>query len=158
MCVALQDILARFHRRRGRPTLWLPGTDHAGIATQLKDVMTPEFKVYAKQIKANAKACAETLVKKGYTLCSGGTDNHLVLWDLRPQGITGSKYEKICDKINITLNKNAVVGDKSAVSPGGVRIGAPAMTTHARPAALGGGTGGSLPSPVSRNASKSSGG
>merc|ERR1712157_554024 len=56
--------------------------------------------------------------------------NHLVLWDLKPQGITGSKFEKICDKVSITLNKNCVPGDRSAVTPGGVRIGTPALTTR----------------------------
>jgi glycine hydroxymethyltransferase len=66
----------------------------------------------------------------GYTIASGGTENHLVLWDLKPQGITGSKYEKACDAVCITLNKNCVPGDRSAVTPGGVRIGAPALTTR----------------------------
>merc|ERR1739844_731147 len=59
-----------------------------------------------------------------------GTDNHLVLWDLRPHGLTGSKVEKVCELCSITLNRNAVHGDASALSPGGVRIGAPAMTTR----------------------------
>jgi glycine hydroxymethyltransferase len=89
---------------------------------------------------------------KGYTLCTGGTSNHLILWDLRPQGLTGSKMvrhwhkiifeyavltvraciiqEKVCDAAGITLNKNTVPGDRSAVIPGGVRIGSPAMTTR----------------------------
>uniref|UniRef100_A0A6V3AI80 Serine hydroxymethyltransferase n=1 Tax=Heterosigma akashiwo TaxID=2829 RepID=A0A6V3AI80_HETAK len=102
----------------------------AAVATQLKEVATPEFKAYAVQVKANSKAVADALTAKGYRMCTGGTDNHLVLWDLRPEGLTGSKYEKICDAIHITLNKNAVVGDRSAVSPGGVRIGAPALTTR----------------------------
>ena len=97
---------------------------------QLAEVQTPAFKQYVIQLKSNIKALSAKLGEHGYKMATGGTDNHLVLWDLRPQGITGSKYEKICDKINITLNKNAVVGDKSAVSPGGVRIGAPAMTTR----------------------------
>jgi glycine hydroxymethyltransferase len=61
---------------------------------------------------------------------TGGTDNHLVLWDLRPEGVTGSKMEKACDMCHVTLNKNAVVGDVSAMTPGGVRIGAPAMTSR----------------------------
>ena len=59
-----------------------------------------------------------------------GTENHLMLWDLRPLGLTGSKMEKLCDAVAITLNKNAVHGDKSAMTPGGVRIGAPAMTSR----------------------------
>ncbi|CAM9508027.1 unnamed protein product [Phaeothamnion confervicola] len=102
----------------------------AGIATQLKEVMTPEFKTYVKQVKANSAACAAALMAKGYKLCTNGTENHLLLWDLRPQNLTGSKFEKICDAVHITLNKNAVQGDRSAVSPGGARIGAPALTTR----------------------------
>jgi glycine hydroxymethyltransferase len=102
----------------------------AGVATQLKEAMTPEFKAYIRQVKANSAACAAALVEKGYKLCTGGTDNHLLLWDLRPNGLTGSKMEKICDAVHITLNKNAVQGDRSAVTPGGVRVGAPAMTTR----------------------------
>lgn len=68
--------------------------------------------------------------KHGYTLATGGTVNHLVLWDLKPQGITGSKMQTVCDHVSITLNKNAVLGDKSALTPGGVRIGTPALTTR----------------------------
>ncbi|KAG5175968.1 serine hydroxymethyltransferase 2 [Tribonema minus] len=102
----------------------------AGIATQLKECMSPTFKTYIQQVKKNAAACAARLVEHGYTLCTGGTENHLLLWDLRPQGLTGSKMEKICDAVHITLNKNAVQGDRSAVSPGGVRVGAPALTTR----------------------------
>jgi len=92
--------------------------------------MTPEFKLYSQQVKKNAAALGARLVLKGYSLATGGTDNHLVLWDLKPQGITGSKFEKICDAVCITLNKNCVPGDKSAVTPGGVRIGTPALTTR----------------------------
>ncbi len=102
----------------------------AGIATQLKEVNTPEFKVYAQQVKKNASALADKLTSMGYKIASGGTDNHLVLWDLKPQGLTGSKFEKTCDAACITLNKNCVPGDRSAVTPGGVRIGAPALTTR----------------------------
>jgi glycine hydroxymethyltransferase len=102
----------------------------AGVATQLKEVNTPEFKVYAQQVKKNASALADKLTSMGYKIASGGTDNHLVLWDLKPQGLTGSKFEKTCDAACITLNKNCVPGDRSAVTPGGVRIGAPALTTR----------------------------
>mmetsp|Transcript_14018 Transcript_14018/g.24373 ORF Transcript_14018/g.24373 Transcript_14018/m.24373 type:complete len:456 (+) Transcript_14018:100-1467(+) len=100
------------------------------IATQLKEVMSPEFKQYAVQVRKNAQALGAALNKYGYSLATGGTDNHLLLWDLRPQGITGSKIETLCDRCHITLNKNAVPGDKSALSPGGVRIGTPALTTR----------------------------
>jgi len=102
----------------------------AGLATQLKEVATPEFKVYTKQVKANAAALCKALVDKGYKLATDGTENHLMLWDLRPLGLTGSKMEKVFENMHITLNKNAVHGDVSAMSPGGVRIGAPAMTSR----------------------------
>jgi glycine hydroxymethyltransferase len=102
----------------------------AGLACQLREVATPEFKAYVQQVKSNAKVLGETLVGKGLALATGGTDNHLLLVDLRPKGLTGSKMEKICDAVRITLNKNCVPGDRSALSPGGVRIGAPAMTTR----------------------------
>ena len=91
---------------------------------------TPEFKAYVRQVRANAVAVSAALVAHGYTIATGGTDNHLVLWDLRPQGITGAKFEKVCDAVSITLNKNSVYGDKSAISPGGARIGTPALTTR----------------------------
>merc|ERR1712047_130399 len=97
---------------------------------QLLEVDTPEFVEYSKKVVANAQALAETLKSKGHKLASDGTDNHLVLWDLRPHGLTGSKLEKVCEAASISLNRNAVHGDASALSPGGVRIGAPAMTTR----------------------------
>jgi len=102
----------------------------AGVATQLKEVMTPEFKLYIQQVKRNANALACKLVEMGYKLATGGTENHLVLWDLKPEKVTGSKFEKLCDKVNITLNKNCVPGDRSAITPGGVRIGSCALTTR----------------------------
>ncbi|RKO92644.1 serine hydroxymethyltransferase [Blyttiomyces helicus] len=102
----------------------------AGIAVALKQAASPAFKEYAIQVKANARALGETLVKRGYKLVTDGTENHLVLWDLRPNGLTGSKMEKICDYVSITLNKNAVHGDSSALVPGGVRVGTPALTSR----------------------------
>lgn len=102
----------------------------AAIATQLKDVMSDEFKAYARQIRANSRALGEALMSKGYVLSTGGTQNHLLLWDLRPAGLTGSKMQTICDACGITLNKNTVPGDVSALTPGGVRIGSPALTTR----------------------------
>ena len=95
----------------------------AGIATQLKEVNTPEFKAYSVQVRANASALANKLISLGYTIATGGTENHLVLWDLKPQQLNGSKVQTVCDNCSITLNKNAVLGDKSALTPGGVRIG-----------------------------------
>merc|ERR1712224_375507 len=99
------------------------------LATQLKEVNTPEFVEYSKNVILNCQALAETLKSKGHKLASDGTDNHLVLWDLRPHGLTGGKVEKVCEAASISLNRNAVHGDTSALAPGGVRIGAPSMTT-----------------------------
>jgi glycine hydroxymethyltransferase len=100
------------------------------LAVALRSVATPEFRAYAAQVRANAAAMGAELVKRGYTLVTGGTDNHLLLWDLRPLELTGSKMEKVCDAAHITLNKNAVFGDASAMAPGGVRVGSPAMTSR----------------------------
>ena len=102
----------------------------AAIATQLKEVATPEFKAYAAAVRANARAVAAALVGHGYKLMTGGTDNHLVLWDLRPTGVTGARMDKVCDEVAITLNKNTLVGDRNAFAPGGVRIGTPALTSR----------------------------
>ncbi|WRT64789.1 uncharacterized protein IL334_001723 [Kwoniella shivajii] len=102
----------------------------AGIAVALKQAADPAFKQYAKQVRANAAAMAAVLFKHGYRLQTDGTENHLILWDLRPIGLTGSKVEKICDAAHITLNKNAVAGDTSALVPGGVRIGTSALTSR----------------------------
>merc|ERR1712050_688996 len=101
-----------------------------GLAAQLLEVKSPEFTEYSKNVVTNARTLAETLKEKGHKIASDGTDNHLVLWDLRPHGLTGSKVEKVCEAVSISLNRNAVHGDASALSPGGVRIGAPAMTTR----------------------------
>ena len=79
---------------------------------------------------ANSQALGKYLNEKGYTLCTGGSDNHLVLWDLRNQEVTGSKMQAACDAAHITLNMNSVAGDTSALTPGGVRIGMPAMTSR----------------------------
>eukprot|EP00927_Polykrikos_kofoidii_P022936 TRINITY_DN21270_c0_g1_i1.p1 TRINITY_DN21270_c0_g1~~TRINITY_DN21270_c0_g1_i1.p1 ORF type:complete len:463 (+),score=78.84 TRINITY_DN21270_c0_g1_i1:59-1447(+) len=100
------------------------------LAAQLLDVNTPEFVDYSKNVVSNSQALAEVLKEKGHKLASDGTDNHLILWDVRPHGLTGSKIEKVCEAASISLNRNAVHGDASALSPGGVRIGSPAMTTR----------------------------
>lgn len=102
----------------------------AAIAVALREALQPDFVAYQAQVKKNSAALGEALVTKGYTLVSGGTDNHLVLWDLRPQKVSGSKVEKVCDAVHITLNKNSVPGDRSAIVPGGVRVGAPALTSR----------------------------
>jgi len=88
------------------------------------------FKEYSAKIIKNAQALAKALMEKGHKLATDGTDNHLVLLDVRPHGLTGSKVEKVCELSAISVNRNAVHGDVSALSPGGVRIGTPAMTTR----------------------------
>merc|ERR1712083_317627 len=112
----------------------LQGSPHdhqiGALATQLLEVKSPSFVEYSKQVVANSKTLAASLIEKGHKLASDGTENHLVLWDLRPHGLTGSKLEKVCELASISLNRNAVHGDASALSPGGVRIGSPAMTTR----------------------------
>jgi glycine hydroxymethyltransferase len=100
------------------------------LATALKMAGSPEFKDYQTQVLKNAKALGESLVAKGFTLVSGGTDNHLVLLDLRNKGINGNKGEYICEQASIIMNKNTVPGDKSAITPSGLRVGAPGMTSR----------------------------
>jgi glycine hydroxymethyltransferase len=103
----------------------------AAVATQLKEVATPAFKEYAVKVRSNARALANHLqTKYGFTIATGGTDNHIVLWDLKPQGFSGGKMQTICDLAGITLNKNTVLGDTSALNPGGVRLGSSALTTR----------------------------
>jgi len=102
----------------------------AAISVALKEALSPEFKQYQRQVKKNAAHLAKSLTSKGYTLVSGGTDNHLMLLDLRPQNIDGARVDAVLEACNITLNKNAVPGDTKPFVPGGVRIGTPAMTTR----------------------------
>ena len=102
----------------------------SAIATQLKEVMTLDFKLYIQQVKKNAKILANQLINLGYNLLTNGTDNHLILMDLRTNNITGSKVEVVCDEADISINKNSVPGDKSALTPGGIRIGTPALTSR----------------------------
>jgi glycine hydroxymethyltransferase len=103
----------------------------AAKAVALKEALAPAFTTYCKQIVANAKALAAALNAKGYQLVSGGTDNHLMLVDLRNKGLTGKVAEKALDVAGITVNKNTV--PKETQSPfvtSGVRIGTPAVTTR----------------------------
>jgi len=102
----------------------------AALATQLLEVATDAFREYTRAVVENAKVLADALKEKGHKLVSDGTDNHLMLWDMRPLDLTGSKLEKVCELASISLNRNAVHGDASALSPGGVRLGSPAMTTR----------------------------
>ena len=78
----------------------------------------------------NAKVMANELEKRDYKIISNGTDNHIILIDLNNKNITGSKIEKLCEKVNISINKNSVPGDTSAISPGGIRLGTPTVTTR----------------------------
>ena len=100
------------------------------LCAQFKEVLSPEWKGYIKQVKINAAKLADSLIKRGYKMSSGGTDNHLILWVVKDAGLTGSKVEKACEFVGVSLNKNCVPGDKSALNPGGVRIGLPAMTAR----------------------------
>ncbi len=103
----------------------------AAKAVCFKEAMTDEFKKYAEQIVKNAKALAETLMEEGLRLVSGGTDNHLMLVDLRPFGITGDIAEKTLEKANITVNKNTIPFDpQKPTITSGIRIGTPAVTTR----------------------------
>lgn len=102
----------------------------AAVAVALKQAKTPEFRKYQEQILKNAKAMSKALLQKGYALVSGGTDNHLVLLDLRPKSIDGARVEAVCNLCSITANKNTCPGDKSALTPGGLRLGAPALTSR----------------------------
>ena len=103
----------------------------AAKAVCLKEAMAPEFKTYAKNIVANAQAMAAALLEEGFDLVTGGTDNHLMLADLRPMNITGMELQHRCDENHITLNKNAIPGDPQKPSvTSGVRIGTAAVTTR----------------------------
>jgi glycine hydroxymethyltransferase len=102
----------------------------AGIASQLLEVQTPEYLEYIKQVKLNSHALVKYFVDNNYNLSTNGTDNHIILINLKNKNITGSKIEKICDRVNISLNKNSIKGDKSATSPSGIRIGTTPLTTR----------------------------
>jgi glycine hydroxymethyltransferase len=100
------------------------------LAVALKEASQPEFAEYVRAVVANARALGEGLMKRGHVLATGGTDNHLLLWDVRPLGLTGSKVDKVLEVVGITANKNSLPGDVSAINPGGVRLGTPALTTR----------------------------
>lgn len=103
----------------------------AGKAVAFKEALSPEFKTYQKQIVANAQALAEALKKAGLRLCSGGTDNHLMLVDLRAKKLTGKVAEEVLGKAGITVNKNMIPFDpEKPMTTSGVRVGTPAITTR----------------------------
>ncbi|KAI9373162.1 serine hydroxymethyltransferase-domain-containing protein [Aspergillus egyptiacus] len=106
------------------------------LAVALKQAQSPEFKAYQETVLANAKSLAERLGNPlnsgglGYNIVSGGTDNHLVLVDLKNRGVDGARVERVLELCGVASNKNTVPGDRSALKPGGLRLGTPAMTTR----------------------------
>ncbi|KAK2736265.1 glycine hydroxymethyltransferase shm1 [Onygenales sp. PD_40] len=106
------------------------------LAVALGQTMTEDFKIYQKTVLENAQALADRLGKPtnsgglGYNIVSGGTDNHLVLVDLKNRGVDGARVERVLELCGVASNKNTVPGDKSAMKPGGLRIGTPAMTSR----------------------------
>ncbi|MCJ1310864.1 glycine hydroxymethyltransferase shm1 [Agyrium rufum] len=106
------------------------------LAVALKQAQSAEFKEYQQTVLLNAKALAKRLGASktegglGYTIVSGGTDNHLVLADLKDKGVDGARVERVLELVGVASNKNTVPGDVSAMKPGGLRMGSPAMTTR----------------------------
>ena len=103
----------------------------AAKAVAFKEALQPEFKQYAKQVKANAKVVADTLTERGLRIVSGGTQSHVMLVDLRPKGITGKEAEAVLGSAHMTINKNAIPNDpEKPMVTSGIRVGTPAMTTR----------------------------
>ena len=103
----------------------------AGKAVAFKEALSDEFKAYQKQVVANAAAMADEFTKCGVRLVSGGTDNHLMLVDLRNKNITGKELEKMLDEVNITVNKNTIPFEEtSPFITSGIRVGTPSITTR----------------------------
>ncbi|XP_047215732.1 serine hydroxymethyltransferase, cytosolic-like isoform X2 [Girardinichthys multiradiatus] len=102
----------------------------AGVAVALKQAMTPEFKAYQLQVLANCKALSGALMDLSYKIVTGGSDNHLILLDLRNKGTDGGRAEKVLEACAIACNKNTCPGDKSALRPSGLRFGSPALTSR----------------------------
>jgi glycine hydroxymethyltransferase len=103
----------------------------AAKAIAFGEILSEEFTQYARQVQSNAQAMAQAFVSKGYHIISGGTENHLMLIDLRNKNLTGKKAQETLDRAHITLNKNAVpYDDKSPFVTSGIRVGVPAITTR----------------------------
>jgi glycine hydroxymethyltransferase len=102
----------------------------AGVATQLLEVASPAYKEYMKQVLANSRALAAALVARGLTVVTGGTDNHIILLNVKAAGLTGAFAESLLEVCGVSVNKNTIAGDTSALNPSGIRIGLPAMTTR----------------------------
>jgi glycine hydroxymethyltransferase len=103
----------------------------AAKAVCFHEALQPAFKVYQRQVVNNARALAARLARNGYTIVSGGTDNHLMLVDLRPNGLDGKNAQELLDRAHITVNKNGIPFDTMPISKGGgIGIGTPAVTTR----------------------------
>jgi glycine hydroxymethyltransferase len=103
----------------------------AAKAVCFHEALQPQFRDYQRQVVLNAKALAAGLSKHGYRIVSGGTDNHLMLVDIRPKDINGRQAQEVLDRAGITVNKNAIPFDTYPIfKPGGIRIGTPAVTTR----------------------------
>jgi glycine hydroxymethyltransferase len=102
----------------------------AAITTALKQANTGEFKEYSKQVIINSKFLADYLIDMDYDIITGGTDNHIVLVNLKNKGISGARFEKIAELCNVSVNKNTIATDKSAFNPSGIRLGTPAITSR----------------------------
>ena len=103
----------------------------AAKAVCFHEALQPQFRDYQRQVVINAKALAAGVSKHGYRIVSGGTDNHLMLVDLRPKEINGRQAQEVLDRAGITVNKNAIPFDTYPIfKPGGIRIGTPAVTTR----------------------------
>ncbi|KAG8529055.1 uncharacterized protein KY384_005690 [Bacidia gigantensis] len=100
------------------------------LAVALKQAVSPEFKTYQQQVIKNAKACEVEFKRLGHRLVADGTDSHMVLLDLRQHSLDGARVEAVLEQVNIACNKNSIPGDKSALTPCGIRVGVPAMTTR----------------------------
>ncbi|KII68027.1 Serine hydroxymethyltransferase 3, chloroplastic [Thelohanellus kitauei] len=102
----------------------------AGLATALKQANTPEFERYIKAVLENCRSMQQRLSELGYEMATGGSDNHLILINLKNKGLTGGIAEKALELVNISVNKNACPKDSSVLNPSGIRIGTPALTTR----------------------------
>ena len=107
----------------------------AGVATQLLEVAGAPYKEYMGRVLANSRALAAALVARGFEVMTGGTDNHIILLNVRKFGVSGAQAEVALEHCNVSVNKNTIAGDTSALNPSGIRIGLPAMTTRGMVAA-----------------------
>jgi glycine hydroxymethyltransferase len=101
----------------------------AAIAVSLQEASTDEFDSYIHQVLRNAKCLSDAMINHGYKIVTNGTDNHIVLWDIRPLSISSHLLQTLFEKVDISVNKNSIFGDTSAFNPGGIRLGTPTVTT-----------------------------